>query len=88
MLNIVVPNVVVEAFEIIIPIAKWDILEGLNFGSDKVSIGAADSQKIQFQQKMLGYTPHNLFANLGSLSIFWVIYLFKFLILLILKILR
>jgi len=33
MLNIVVPNVVLEAFEIIIPIATWDLFDGFNFSN-------------------------------------------------------
>ena len=47
MLNIVVPNVVIWAFSIIIPIAKWDLFDGIDFGSEEVvsTVNERDSQE-------------------------------------------
>ena len=80
MLQIKVPGLVLMVFEIVIPIAMFDILEndfgfdtGLIFEYDDVGQGNLNSF-LYDQLQSLGYSTHNLLGNLNTLGIIFFFY--------------
>ena len=89
MLQIQVPLSVIRAYAIIIPIAKWNVFDGLPWGpaswfvSSEVEAGSS-ALKLSLQRRLLGYSLHDLFANIGTFTFFWLVYFAKGFVLLIL----
>ena len=91
MVRIVVPTCVIYAYSIIIPIDKWDIFEGTPL---KPSEWLPNESKeiegfgIYQQMQLLGYTSNQILHNLGSVTIFFIVYVIKLFFLGLLKTVR
>jgi hypothetical protein len=78
MARVVVPTCVIYSYSIIIPIAKWDIFEDLQ----EKTKGLEKDKTVQgygiFQQmSLLGYDSNAVLDNLDSITIFFLVYLAK-----------
>jgi hypothetical protein len=90
MLHIVVPTSVIYFYSIVMPIAKWDIFEGFNFGKNqKLDVYSRDEKQAKFaifqQMQLLGYSSTDIMQNLGSITIFIFFYLGEIVVLAALK---
>ena len=71
MLHIVVPTSVIYFYSIVMPIAKWDIFEGFNFGKNqKLDVYSRDEKQAKFaifQQMQLYLEIGQLWAQRNKL---------------------
>ena len=92
MVRVVVPTCVIYAYSIIIPIVKWDIFEDMAALDPKTWLnenrGSTQGFGIYQQMQLLGYTSNETLKNLGSITIFFIVYLMKIVFLGALKMYR
>jgi hypothetical protein len=82
MFNIVIPANVITMMSVIIPLVMFDILE--QFGiMEKIFPSSNEDADIHMQEysqlRDLGYETFNIFMNLGTLAIFFALYILKLL---------
>jgi hypothetical protein len=91
MARVVVPTCVIYAYSIIIPIVKWDIFEDLAVDPKtwlKENNASTQGFGIYQQMQLLGYTTNETLKNLGSITIFFIVYALKIAFLAVLKMIR